>query len=234
MSAVMPQPLGTPRPRPAVPARRSPLLHPLAKPLLFVVCLLPFAVLFYGAIMNTLGANPAEALIRSTGDWTLRFLCITLAVTPLRTWTKQAALARFRRMLGLYAFFYVVMHFLAYAWLDMGFDATEIARDIPKRPFALVGFLAAVLMVPLAATSFNRAIKALGAARWQALHRTVYAIVLLGLLHFFWMRAAKNNVAEVAVYAAVILVLLGWRLRQRWRAQAAVAATSAKSSASTP
>jgi sulfoxide reductase heme-binding subunit YedZ len=211
-------------------ASRSPLLNPAAKPLLFVLCLLPFAWLLYGAIANTLGANPAEALIRSTGDWVLRFLCITLAVTPLRTIAKQPALARFRRMLGLFAFFYVVLHFLAYAWLDMGFDAEAIARDIPKRPFALVGFLAFMLMIPLAATSFNRAIKALGAARWQALHRAVYAIVLLGLLHFFWMRAAKNNFAEVAVYAGVIAVLLGWRLRRRWRGQAA-AATSAGASA---
>lgn len=200
--------------------RRPALLHPAAKPVLFVACLLPFAWLLYGAIANRLGANPAEALIRATGDWTLRFLCITLAITPLRTIARQPALARFRRMLGLFAFFYGVWHFLAYAWLDMGFDPVAIARDIPKRPFALVGFAAFVLMVPLAATSFNRAIKALGAPRWQALHRAVYAIVLLGLLHFFWMRAAKNNLVEVAVYAAVIATLLGWRLRQRLRPQA--------------
>jgi len=199
-------------PRRAAPRRRSPLLHPAAKPLLFVAGLLPFAWLFYGALMNTLGANPAEALIRSTGDWTLRLLCITLAVTPLRVIVHQPALARFRRMLGLFAFFYVVLHFLAYAWLDMGLDLDAIVRDIPKRPFALVGFLAFVLMIPLAATSFNRAIKALGAKRWQALHKSVYAIVLLGLLHFFWMKAAKNNFAEVAVYAAIIGVLLGWRI----------------------
>ena len=197
--------------------RKSLLLHAAAKPLLFVVGLLPFAWLFYGAAMNTLGANPAEALIRSTGDWTLRLLCITLAVTPLRVIAKQPALARFRRMLGLFAFFYVVLHFLAYAWLDMGLDIDAIVRDIPKRPFALVGFLALVLMIPLAATSFNRAIKALGAKRWQALHKSVYAIVLLGLLHFFWMKAAKNNFAEVAVYAAIIAVLLGWRIRHAWR-----------------
>ncbi|HUG24562.1 sulfite oxidase heme-binding subunit YedZ [Piscinibacter sp.] len=202
---------------PATPARPKPLLlHPAAKPLLFVLCLLPFGWLFYGAWADTLGANPAEALIRATGDWTLRFLCLTLAVTPLRQWTGQAALARFRRMLGLFAFFYVVLHFLAYAWLDMGFDLQTIVTDIPKRPFALVGFTAFMLMIPLAATSFNRAIKALGARRWQLLHRAVYAIVLLGLLHFFWMRSAKNDFAEVAVYAAVIAVLLGWRLRTRF------------------
>jgi sulfoxide reductase heme-binding subunit YedZ len=198
----------------AAARRRSLLMHPAAKPLLFALCLLPFAWLFYGALAETLGANPAEALIRSTGDWTLRLLCITLAVTPLRQWTSQPALLRFRRMLGLFAFFYVVLHFLAYSWLDMGFDLDAIVRDIPKRPFALVGFAAFVLLIPLAATSFNRAIKALGAKRWQRLHRLVYAIVLLGLLHFFWMRSAKHNFNEVAVYALVIAVLLGWRVKQ--------------------
>ena len=201
--------------RPVRAHRASPLLHRAAKPLLFVAALLPFAWLFYGAFANTLGPNPAEALIRSTGDWTLRFLCLTLAVTPLRQWTGQPALARFRRMLGLFTFFYVVLHFLAYAWLDMGFDPQAIARDIPKRPFALVGFAALLLMLPLAATSFNRAIKALGPKRWQALHRAVYAIAGLGLLHFFWMRAAKHNFAEVAVYAAILGVLLGWRAWRR-------------------
>ena len=215
MSAV----LSPTSPKPAVTRHKSPWLHPAAKPLLFVLCLLPFAWLLYGAQANTLGANPAEALIRSTGDWTLRFLCITLAVTPLRVLTGQPALLRFRRMLGLFAFFYVVLHFLSYAWLDMGFDLQAIVVDIPKRPFALVGFLAFVLMIPLAATSFNRAIKALGAKRWQTLHKLVYAIVLLGLLHFFWMRAAKNNFAEVAVYAVVIAVLLGWRVQRRLRSK---------------
>lgn len=200
------------------PPRRQPsplLLRPAAKPLLFVACLLPFCWLLYGAFANTLGPNPAEALDRATGDWTLRLLCLTLAVTPLRQWTRHNALARFRRMLGLFTFFYVVLHFLCYAWLDMGFDPAAIAKDIPKRPFALVGFVALLLMIPLAATSFNKAIRALGAARWMALHRLVYAIVLLGLLHFFWMRAAKHNFAEVAVYAAIVALLLGWRLQRR-------------------
>ncbi len=197
--------------------RKPLLLHPAAKPALFVLCLLPFAWLFYAAWSDALGANPAEALIRATGDWTLRFLCLTLTVSPLRAWTHQPALLRFRRMLGLFTFFYVGLHFLSYAWLDMGFDLQAIVRDIPKRPFALVGFLALLLMVPLAATSFNRAIKALGPARWQALHRLVYATALLGVVHFFWMRSGKNDFAEVAVYAAVIGVLLGWRLQRRLR-----------------
>jgi sulfoxide reductase heme-binding subunit YedZ len=193
------------------------LLHPAAKPALFVVALLPFASLLWGAVANTLGPNPAEALIRGTGDWTLRFLCFTLTVTPLRTLAGWPALARFRRMLGLFTFFYASWHFLAFAWLDMGFDLAAILKDIAKRPFILVGTLALLLMTPLAATSFNRAIKALGATRWQALHRLVYVIVLLGLLHFFWMRAGKNDFGEVAVYAAYVAVLLGWRLLRRAR-----------------
>ncbi|MBX9717043.1 MAG: sulfoxide reductase heme-binding subunit YedZ [Burkholderiaceae bacterium] len=202
---------------------KSVLLHAAAKPLLFVSCLLPIAWLFYGAWANILGANPAEALIRATGDWTLRFLCVTLAVTPVRQWTNAPALARFRRMLGLFTFFYVALHFLSYGWLDQGFDIDAIVTDIAKRPFILVGTTGMLLMAPLAASSFNRAIKAMGAARWQRLHRAIYAIVLLGLLHFFWMRAAKNHFGEVAVYATVIAVLLGWRLKRRYaqRSQAA-------------
>ena len=198
------------------------LLRPAAKVVLFVVCLLPFAWLVRGAVLTTLGsdalgANPAEALIRATGDWTLRFLCITLAVTPLRTMAGLPALARFRRMLGLFTFFYGCVHFLCYGWLDMGFALDDIVRDIAKRPFILVGTSALLLMTPLALTSFNRAIKALGAPRWQALHRAVYAVVLLGLLHFFWMRSAKSNYAEVSVYAVVIALLLGWRIVNRLR-----------------
>jgi len=188
------------------------LLKPQAKPALFAAALLPFAWLLYGAIANTLGANPAEHLIRSTGDWTLRFLCLTLAVTPLRQISGWNALARLRRMIGLFTFFYGCLHFLCFAWLDMGFDLDAILKDIPKRPFILVGTAALLLMLLLALTSFNRAIKALGAARWQALHKAVYAVALLGVLHFFWMRAGKRNFAEVAVYAAIVFTLLGWRL----------------------
>lgn len=201
------------------PDRRHPLLHPAAKVVLFVLCLLPLGWYVYGATAapDLLGANPAETLIRGLGDWALRLLWITLAVTPLRTWTNQPALARFRRMLGLFAFTYASLHLLAYGWLDKGLDLPEILRDIAKRPFILMGFTAWLLLVPLAATSFNRAIKALGAPRWQLLHKLVYAIAVVGLMHFIWMRAGKNNFAEPAVYGAILAVLLGWRLWRRAR-----------------
>ncbi|MGJ7544395.1 sulfite oxidase heme-binding subunit YedZ [Variovorax sp. LT1R16] len=188
------------------------LLHKAAKPLVFLLCLLPFAWLVFGAVTDGLGANPAEYLIRSTGDWTLRFLCIVLAVTPLRVSFKLTGLARYRRMLGLFVYFYVAVHLLSYSWFDMGFELGDIARDIAKRPFILVGFAAFVLLTPLAATSFNRAIKALGAKRWQRLHKLVYLIAGLGLLHFFWMRAGKNDFAEVFVYAGIVAALLAWRI----------------------
>ncbi len=190
------------------------LLHPVAKPLLFGLCLLPLAWLFYGAATNGLGANPQEALIRATGDWTLRFLCIVLAVTPLRVVSGTPALARFRRMLGLFVYFYAVVHLLSYSGFDMGFDVPEIVADIVKRPFILVGFSAWLLLTPLALTSFNRAIKALGAKRWQWLHKLVYGVAGLAVLHFFWMRAGKNNFAEVFVYAGILGALLGWRFWQ--------------------
>ena len=202
------------------------LLHPAVKPTLFVLALGPFAYLLHGALTDGLGANPAEALTRGTGDWTLRFVCLTLAVTPLRQLSGWTAVARWRRMLGLYAFFYGVLHFLCYAWLDMGFDVAQIVRDIPKRPFVLVGTLALLLMLPLAATSFNRAVKALGAARWRRLHRLVYAIGPLAVLHFFWMRSAKHNFGEVAVYAAIIALLLGWRVWQARRPRGRPAAVN--------
>ena len=193
---------------------RQYLTRSAAKPVLFALCLLPFAWLVYNVITQNLGANPQEALIRATGDWTLRFLCIVLAVTPLRTISNTPGLARFRRMLGLFVYFYVVVHLLSYSWFDMGFDIPDIAKDIAKRPFILVGFTAFVLLTPLALTSFNRTIKLMGAKRWQLLHKLVYVIAGLGILHFFWMRAGKNNFAEVFVYAAILAVLLGWRLLQ--------------------
>ena len=193
---------------------RQLLLKPAAKPLVFLLCLLPFAWLVYRVITQDLGANPQEALIRATGDWTLRFLCLVLAVTPLRMITKSPQLARFRRMLGLFVYFYVFVHLLSYSWFDMGFDVADIAKDIYKRPFILVGFAAFVLLTPLALTSFNRAIKTLGAKRWQLLHKLVYVIAGLGVLHFFWMRSGKNDFNEVFVYAAILAALLGWRLVQ--------------------
>ncbi len=197
------------------------LMHRAAKPAVFVLALMPLAWLVFGAATNQLGANPAEYLIRATGDWTLRFLCLVLAVTPLRVMTGAPALARFRRMLGLFVYFYVVLHLLSYGWFDMGFDVADIGRDIAKRPFILVGFSAFLLLTPLAATSFNRAIRTLGAARWRRLHQAVYVIAGLGILHFFWMRAGKNDFAEVAVYALIMGALLGWRfwrfMKKKWQ-----------------
>ena len=191
---------------------RSALLHPLAKPLVFVLCLLPLAWLVWGAATDQLGANPAEALIRGLGDWTLRFLCLALAVTPLRLHTRTPQLARYRRMLGLFVFFYACLHLLAYGWLDMGLQVADIGRDILKRPFILVGFACWLLLLPLALTSTNRAVRALGGRAWQTLHRLVYLVAGLALLHFFWMRSGKNDYAEVALYAAIIGVLLLERL----------------------
>jgi sulfoxide reductase heme-binding subunit YedZ len=185
-----------------------------AKSLVLLFGLVPFAWLFWGAATDALGANPAEFLSRATGDWTLRFLCLTLAITPLRQFLGWPELARFRRMLGLLTYFYVLLHLLCYSWLDMGFDWADTVRDITKRPFIWLGFGAFVLLTLLAATSLNRAVRWLGSKRWQRLHQSVYAIAALSLLHFFWMRAGKNNFTEVWVYAAVIAVLLGWRVRR--------------------
>jgi methionine sulfoxide reductase heme-binding subunit len=152
-----------------------------AKPLLFVFGLLPAVWLVYAAVTNQLGANPAEALVRSTGDWTLRALCLALAVTPLRVIVGLPSLARLRRMVGLFVYFYVVLHLLAYSWFDMGFDVTDIGKDIVKRPFILVGFAAFLLLTPMALTSFNRAIRFMGASRWKQLHKAVYGSVALFL-----------------------------------------------------
>ena len=188
------------------------LLRPAAKPVLFAVLVLPFCWLFYGALADQLGANPAEYLSCATGDWTLRLLCVVLALPLLRQLTNTPQLMRFSRLFGLFAYFYALLHFISYAWFDKGFEFTEVLVDIVKRPFILVGFLALMLLTPLAATSFNRAIRGLGVVRWKALHRIVYLVALLALLHFFWMRAGKNDFAEVFVYAAIIGSLLGWRI----------------------
>ena len=191
---------------------RSLLGQSQAKPFIFVLCTLPFFYLLWGASNDALGANPAEYLIRATGDWTLRFLCITLVVTPLRVATAIPELLRMRRMLGLFVYFYASIHLLCYGWLDMGFEWIDIAADIAKRPFILVGFTAFVLLTPLAATSFNRGIRWLGAKRWQLLHRAVYGVAVLAILHFYWMRAGKSNFAEVIVYGAILAALLLWRV----------------------
>lgn len=211
-SATNPRP--TARPAPSVVNRW--LLHRATKPLAFALFCLPALWLVWAAIGNHLGANPAEALIRSLGDWSLRFLVLVLAITPLRVMAGWPVLARLRRMVGLFVFFYVCLHLLAYAWFDKEFEMAAIAADVIKRPFILVGMTAWVLLLALAATSFNRAIRMLGAQRWQLLHRSVYAVAGLAVLHFFWMRAGKNNFTEVAVYAAILGALLGWRLWRRF------------------
>ncbi len=191
---------------------RALLLHPAAKPVAFALCLLPLASLVLGAALGRLGANPAEALIRSSGDWTLRLLCLTLAVTPLRVRTHTPQLARFRRMLGLFTFAYACLHLLAYGWLDMGLEPTQIARDILQRPFILMGFSTWLLLLALALTSPKRMLRWMGAANWQALHQLVYLSAGLALLHFGWMRSGKNDFAEVTAYAAIIAILLLERL----------------------
>jgi sulfoxide reductase heme-binding subunit YedZ len=192
-------------------------LQPWAKPLVFGAWSLPVVSMIWLVIFDQLGANPAQALVRATGDWTLRALCLVLAVTPLRVLLHATALARFRRMLGLFVFFYATLHLLSYSWFDMGFELTDIIRDIVKRPFILVGFTAFVLLAALSLTSFNRAVRLLGGKKWQRLHRMVYVVAGLAILHFFWMRAGKNDFAEVALYAAVLAALLGWRVARRWR-----------------
>jgi len=193
------------------------LSHRVAKPLFFILCSLPAVWLFWAAWNDQLGANPAEALIRSLGDWSLRALVLVLLVTPLRVLAAWPALARLRRMLGLFVFFYASLHLTAYAWFDMGFEWRDLLADLAKRPFILVGFGSWVLLLIMAATSFNRAIRAMGAARWKLLHRSVYAVAGLAVLHFFWMRSGKNDFAEVGVYAVLLAALLGWRVWRRWR-----------------
>jgi len=177
---------------------------------LFLLCLAPLASLVYGLLSDTLGANPIEALTRGLGDWTLRFLLITLAVTPLRRLSGLGWLLRLRRMLGLYTFFYALLHFASYVWLDQFFDWAEIWKDIVKRPFITVGFASLLLLLPLAVTSTNAMMKRLGGHRWQVLHRAVYAIGIFAVLHFWWM--VKKDITEPAIYAAILTLLLGLRV----------------------
>lgn len=197
---------------------RQTLRRPATWWVLLLIGLLPFVWLLGLTLQEQLGANPSEYLTRATGDWTLRSLCVVLLVTPLRVWSGWPEWLRFRRMLGLLVYFYAVLHAACYALFDMGLDLGDILADIPKRTFILVGFAAWLLLTAMALTSFNRAIRWLGVARWQMLHRSVYAVAVLAVLHFVWMRAGKNNFAEVWVYATVLALLLGWRV-WRWARQ---------------
>ena len=191
---------------------RNRLRQPLAKWVLVVLSLVPFAYLCAGVYFDSLAPNPAEYLIRASGDLTLRFLCITLLITPLRIITQWPEWLLFRRSLGLLTFFYACIHALCYSLLDMSWAWDEIAQDIVKRPFIAVGVAGMLLLTALAATSFNAAVKAMGAKRWRQLHRAVYGIAVLAILHFFWMRATKRNFDEVWLYAGILGVLLGFRV----------------------
>ncbi|CRI67639.1 Sulfoxide reductase, heme-binding subunit YedZ [Thiocapsa sp. KS1] len=193
------------------------------KPLVFLLCLVPFGVLIARGASGALGPNPVEAITHFTGDWTLRLLLATLAITPLRRLTGQVWLVRYRRMLGLFAFFYAVLHVTTYLWLDRFFDLGTIAEDVLKRPYITVGFAAFVLMVPLAITSTQGWIRRLG-RRWKTLHRAVYAIGVLGVLHYLWL--VKADLLQPVIYGVILAVLLGmrvpWRdlavrLRSAWR-----------------
>ncbi len=189
------------------------LLNPVAKPFSFIAALLPLLSLGIGAVLDSLGVNPAEVLLRDTGNWTLRFLCLTLAVSPLRQWTGWHALARFRRMLGLYAAFYGLIHLSLYAWLERNWQWGEIGYDIATRRFIFLGLLGVVLMLPLALTSRDRVIKAMGAARWKRLHKLTYVVAVLGLLH--WLRIEEHrSLREWFVYAAIVTAFMLWRLRR--------------------
>lgn len=183
----------------------------------FVLALLPAIRLVIAVIYDQLGANPIEFITRNTGDWTLYFLCVTLAITPVRRLLSWSWLIRFRRMLGLYSFFYACLHFLTFLWFDHFFELEEMWRDVMKRPFITVGFGAFVLLLPLALTSTNGMIKRLGGKQWQWLHRLIYVIVPLGVLHYFWMKAGKNNVGQPLLFAVIVSLLLGARLYWRYQ-----------------
>lgn len=177
----------------------------------FCAALLPLVRLVLAGVNDELGANPLETITRSTGDWTLYLLCITLSVTPLRRLTGWAWPLRLRRMLGLFAFFYAALHFTAFLWFDHFFDLEAMWRDVLKRPFITVGFIAFVLLIPLAATSTDAMIRKLG-RRWQHLHRLIYLIAALGILHFWWMKAGKNDFGEPLLFGGVVFALLVARL----------------------
>ena len=186
------------------------------KPVLFLLGLTPFLRWIWLGFNNGLTANPVEFLTRSSGTWTLVCLLVTLAVTPLRRLTGQPALVRVRRMCGLFAFFYGAMHFMAWVWWDRGLDPAAMLQDIGERPFITVGFAAFVLMTALAATSTQWAMRRLG-RRWQQLHRAIYVIGLLAVMHYWWHKAGKNDLAQPLLYASVLALLLGWRIVAWWR-----------------
>jgi len=192
------------------------LIRRIIKPALFVVCALPLLSLVlaaFGIGGASLGANPVEKIQDTLGEWGLRFLCITLAVTPVRDWLNMPWLVQLRRMLGLYAFFYVLLHFLTWLILDQGLYWSGIVEDIGKRPFITIGFAALLLLVPLAVTSTNKMMRRLG-KRWKSLHRLIYAICLLAVWHYYWQ--VKADTTEPLIYLAIVLALLGWRA---WKAR---------------
>jgi methionine sulfoxide reductase heme-binding subunit len=175
----------------------------------FVLCLIPALWLTWKGLHQDLGANPIEFITHATGDWTLRFLCITLAVTPLRNLLGRPELIRFRRMLGLFAFFYGSLHFMTYLWLDKFFDMSEIIKDVYKRPFITAGFTAFVAMVPLALTSTAGWIRRLGGRRWQALHRLIYLSAVAGVIHYYWL--VKSDIRLPVFYGLIVVALLSYR-----------------------
>lgn len=183
------------------------------KPAVFAVCLIPLGQLTLNAYQGDLGANPIETITRFTGSWSLIILIASLAVTPLRRITGQNELIKFRRMLGLFAFFYAALHFATYMVLDLYFDFPAIVKDVLKRPYITVGFTAFVLMIPLAATSTAGMIRRLG-KRWQQLHYLVYVSAILGVVHFYWL--VKADIRRPVQYGAVLAVLLGYRLVVKW------------------
>jgi methionine sulfoxide reductase heme-binding subunit len=188
------------------------------KALIFAAAMLPMMRLLGFAIADRLGANPIEFITRNTGDWTLYFLCITLAVTPLRRFTKWNWLIKLRRMLGLFVFFYAALHFTTFLWFDHFFDLNEMVKDVVKRPFITIGFTAFVLLIPLALTSTNAMVRRLGGKRWQWLHRSVYLIAILAIVHFTWMKAGKNDFAQPILFGVIVATLLlmrvAWHLGQ--------------------
>jgi sulfoxide reductase heme-binding subunit YedZ len=192
--------------------------------ILFALALLPFLRLVAYTYLDKLGANPVEFITRNTGDWTLYFLCITLAMTPLRKLLQWHWIIRLRRMLGLYVFFYAFLHFMTFLWFDHFFEFEEMWADVLKRPFITVGFSAFVLLIPLALTSSNGMIKRLGGKRWQLLHRLVYVIAPLAVLHYFWMKAGKNDFSQPYLFAVIVFSLLGLRVFWRWRTKSTLAA----------